>query len=122
MSRYIRTKDGKIYDTEKCAYTWTTPKFIGLGISVTENILIPKSLIERQADSLEEICDVLVVCDPQLLLPFIREKIGGDLYLHPSFEEEFREGKLEAVYGSIWVDGNLMKVAEMNEKGDLELL
>lgn len=152
MKRYLRTKDGRIVDVQKfigeekdtpyyydfkfdqikneedyCVLNWTAVgskensikeqvgKRCQFGVTISSPFI-------AQADTIEELCDVLVVCDPQLPLPFIRGREGGGLYLHPSFEKEFKEGKLEAVYGSIWVGGNLLKAAKMNEKGELELL
>ena len=119
MKRYFRTKDGKIYDTNRYAYVWTTPKYIGLGISVNENILIPKSdLIKEPTDNLDELCDAFVIVEND-----------GQKYTYHSYDGyvlammKCEEEKIEIKsYGSIWVDGNLMKVAKMNEKGEMELL
>ena len=118
MSRYIRTKNGVyelISDLDNKGYN----------VKVENHgtyKLVSKATILAQADTIEELCDELVVCDPQFSLPFTRERAWGSLYLDTSSEEKFKKGKLEAVYGSIWVDGNLIKVAKMNEKGELELL
>lgn len=120
MERYIRTKDGKIYDTERYAYTWSTPEMIGLGISVNESISIPKSLILRHTDTVEGLCDCIVYeCPPK---PGYDEYHRHEVGSVESLEWNRDPKRFASVRGSIWVDGNLMKIAEMNEKGELELL
>ena len=119
MKRYYRTKDGKIYDTDRYAYAWTTPRFIGLGISVNENILIPKSdLVKEPTDDLQKLCDEFVCIKKDGTKAIHTDDFNSLVYwkTHFKFKDECD------FYGSIWVDGNLMKVAQMNEKGGLELL
>jgi len=124
MSRYIRTKDGKIYDTDRYAYHWSTPRFIGLGISINESVLIPKSdLVKEPTDKLPELCDafVTVTKDGQ---KHTYHSYDGCVLAMMKCEEEKIEIKS---YGAIWVTGKdgepiLRSVAKMNEKGELELL
>lgn len=118
MERYIRTKDGKVYDTEKYAYTWTTPKGIGLGISATENILIPKSLIERQADNLEELCDCFV-CVGSWHCVWDKETHKGITL--DGIKLSYSLANFE-IYGAIWTDKGLIYKAKINEKGEFEIL
>ena len=117
MIRYIRTKDGKIYDTEKYAYAWSTPQKIGLNISITESLLIPKSLIEKQADAIEELCDEFVIYD-----------IHKKKWLHftglKSLVAYCDMNGLDKtmIKGAIWTDKGLIYVAKMNDEGNLELI
>lgn len=126
MERYIRTKDGKVYDTERYAYAWSTSKGIGLGISVNESIFIPKSLIEKQADTLPELCDAFVVVTDD------GRKIT--CYSYEAYVLLMMECKEEGIrveaYGAIWTTGEkgepiLKSVAKRKTtegKEDLELL
>lgn len=76
---------------------------------------IPFSRIIKTADTIEELVDEYVrvhktfnnmsmVCDKELAISSSK---------YPKHYD---------VYGSIWVDGELHKVAKVNEKGELELL
>ena len=124
IMRYIRTKDGVFESkaTERGKFIHIPTNDAVAQMHRDNWVWVLEENIVAQADTIEELCDELVVCDPQFSLPFTRERAWGSLYLDTSSEEKFKKGKLEAVYGSIWVDGNLIKVAKMNEKGELELL
>ena len=101
---YIRTKN-RIYkvESEICGKQ---------GYFIGECEVILKDQVIKQADTIEELCDELVVVNntcfntPQLL----GTEIDKDYYKH------------EVVYGAIWTDKGLIYVAKMNDKGELELL
>ena len=109
--KYIRTKDG-IYEV-KCETDITYELN-------TQSMLyrVYKSEVIKQADTIEELCDEFVLgktkchkpCVAKLPLDFLKEcVIAKTLYDL-------------VVYGSIWVNDELRKVAKMNDKGELELL
>ena len=87
--KYIRTNDGKIY-LVKCE-------------CVLQNG-------DRQADTIEELCDEFVV-----------DLNGKKIISALTFERSLDYGGDE-IYGAIWTDKGLIYVAKMNDKGELELL
>lgn len=95
--RYIRTED-KILDTELNDY----------------DVKIISEYIIKEADTIEELCDVFVI---------IR---NGNPYmfngLQKCFLSEFKFEKNDIVYGAIWTGEELIIVAKMNKDGDLELI
>ena len=120
MKRYFRTKDGKIYDTNRYAYVWTTPRFIGLGISATENILVQKSdLIKEPTDNLDELCDCYLEDGENIPTIIARDKCDGLCK-----EKALREGN--TLYACIIKRDekgtHIEPFAKLNEKGEMELL
>lgn len=115
MSKYIRTNDGRIIDTTKERETklcnqraWCPKK----GFVVYENDII------KQADTIEELVDMwvakrYVMDEPCHWVYISKDQMKKDISL---------SNKAYTIYGSIWVDDNLIKVAKMNDKGELELL
>ena len=80
---------------------------------------ITKDMIIAQADTIEKLCDEFVIIGSGKL----------QRYKKPTLEKAIQKkqwlnklGYKAEVYGSIWVDDNLIKVAKINEKGVLELL
>ena len=124
--KYIRTKDGRIYEKSKVfVIKENDVEVVLLGISddfiertrgKTWNC--GTNVILKQADTIEELIDEIVLgetkyhkpCVAKLPLDFLRECVITKTHYEL------------VVYGSIWVDGNLVKVAKMNDKGELELL
>lgn len=114
--RYIRTKDGRIVDTEKeyQELEW-------------EKEARDYALTIAQSDTIEELCDEVVV----------EIKFGSTGYiahLNKPFEElkkflEYLEkckpitkDEILNVYGAIWTDKGLIYVAKINGNGEFELL
>lgn len=108
--KYIRTKEGKIFDFEK--------KFK----DHLENVEIEKKTRSRlkffkqghynvfkQADAIEELCDEFVVEDTQGLH-------------YRTYDFKGLENTGNKICGAIWTDKGLIYVAKMNDKGELELL
>ena len=122
MKRYFRTKDGKIYDTNRYAYVWTTPKGIGLSVCANYDIFILNSLIEKQSDKLTCLCDRYVLHHTDVI--FLNKEHTKYRFenepnnWHDITDTEIRVG----IYGAIWTDKGLIYKAKLNEKGDLELL
>ena len=116
--RYIKTKDGVyelISDLDNKGYNVKVKNY-------GTYHLVPKSTIVAQADTIEELCDEVVVKETWRDRPIVLQAGGcSDLF---ACARGLYLGKstTESIYGSIWVDGNLIKVAQMNSKGEIELL
>ena len=69
---------------------------------------IKKDYIEKQADTIEELCDEFI----GIVGNMHRQLTGTNI----------RSWNDHTVYGAIWTDKGLIYVAKMNDKGELELL
>jgi len=129
--KYIRTKEGKLLKLYKKQErpngeydTW----YKGNEISLLYNH--DHSLIEREADTIEELCDEFV-CeqDHKLMKPYWK-KYNEQGYCEETYQQgilnAFRDKRFNSKdytwLGAIWTDKGLVYVAKMNEKGELELL
>ena len=126
--KYIRTKYGKFYKVVADGKEWVTVE-IKLG-ELSCKSLVKKTNIVNQADSIEELCDEFVAiplfdADVEVAGLPIHVKKGTH---YPVRRESIKKyiGTVKkgtsVLYGMIWIDDNLIKVAKMNEKGELELL
>lgn len=112
--KYIRTKDGRIWEN-----------FCGI-----DEVVVPKEKTLKKSNTVEELCD-------ELVFEWQRSSISHDndvwhLYHEISLKEEvenaltdgYRESKEEVknIYGAIWTEWGLKYVAKMNDKGELCLL
>ena len=123
--KYIRTKNG-IYDKSKIICSAFREEYC----SPNWNEDIEKYLQEKiikEANTIEELRDEYVAIDEESGNYIISiYTLGNKKYVY--INEESGEPLLETfiknktVYGSIWVDGNLIKVAKVNDEGELELL
>lgn len=108
--KYIRTKDGKIFDyaiCEKIIINGTKWLFISKDGNYN---LVPNQII-KQADTIEELCDEFVY--------FIN---GMPFVAHKGEKHYVAQGIPVVIFGAIWTDKGLIFVAKMNDKGELELL
>lgn len=122
--KYIRTKDG-IVNVIKTA--GMNEKYVFEHKDLFEEEC---SKIEwykhsiKQADSIEELIDELVIHNP-----------SNDGYFYPKYFvyqnkwetmlkpiSDYQKSKGIEIYGAIWTDKGLIFVAKMNEKGKLKLL
>lgn len=119
--KYIRTKDG-IYDISN----WKETDIYFEG----ENGFITKKRIIKQADTIEELCDELIIKNPNNDGEFYRkvfvyqgawENILNEKHAKHCTNRDIYEHDVE-IFGAIWTDKGLIYVAKMNEKGELELL
>ena len=125
--KFIRTKDGRIIDTTKyervektivngeetaIAYMYHSAS----GTNWVIEYLIRPCDILKQADTIEELCDELVMVGCYKLPPFC---VPHDTTLDEIWGNYDKEA---TCYGAIWTDKGLIYVAKMNEKGELELL
>ena len=106
--RYIRTKE-----TDCCIIDTIKYKEI-----TGEDCFIPKNEIVDKADTIEELCDEFVIAYENGA-----RIVYGDLeWAKVKVMANSKIGIKSIIYGSIWTDKGLIYVAEMNDKGELELL
>ena len=105
--KYIRTKDGRIFENKLTMYVCPEALEELSKCEVGEEIEILK-----QADTIEELCDEFVVI-----------KKNGDKIITCNYRniQVYIERKFE-IYGAIWTNKGLIYVAKMNNEGELELL
>ena len=131
--KYIRTNNDKIYDLKAYSgwevdedgnyHIWHHPKY-----SCVYYIDIEAEDVIKQADTIEELCDEIVIHNPNNdgeFFPkyFVYQNRREDLLnkKHADFCKKYYKLKVE-IYGAIWTDKGLIYVAKMNDKGELELL
>lgn len=125
MKRYVRTSDGRILDFNRIklyAESYSFNNQSETHLSIEWDVIREEIDIVKQADTIEELCDEIVIhyANGYHLITINNGEV--------TFKDDFDYGfKLKFVleneiYGEIWVDGELRKVAKMNEKGELELL
>lgn len=114
--RYIRTKNGIIFDMERIrASCNVTKRFIDFNSG-------GRYEIAKQADTIEELCDAYIITSKQ---GHVYDTFGDYGYgLKRVLPEAREESPYEDwdLYGCIIVDGIISQVAKMNDKGELELL
>ena len=146
MSKYIRTKDGRIYDLEskeissieyidknraineykvECAF-YTIYYYNGLKGHYLEcdnkggyscDFIEEKDIL-KQADAIEELCDEFVSTYKAWEYPIITKVKQANIFY---IKECAKRGE-QVIYGAIWTDKGLIYVAKMNEKGELVLI
>jgi len=104
--KYIRTKD---IDT--------------LIVDINQKDFIKEEYIVKEADTIEELCDELVIiCNKAFTKPMLYDlkdlnMLKKDVwYSFNSYNWEYQ------VYGAIWTDKGLTYVAKLNKKGEWELI
>lgn len=100
---YIRTKDGRIVDTEN-AYE---------PLQWAEQAR-DYALTEREANTIEELCDRFVVIDKET-------KKVMNIVAFWEYAKLWVSWKYN-IYGAIWTDKGLIYVAKMNSDGKLVLI
>ena len=118
--KYIRTKD-EIFDETEHRHTIKNGKVSIMGVFYEF----------KQADTIEELCDELVVkyknekkpryIDMTELLKTCKN-IGVAFRKHINWLFDNYKDQLEICNGAIWTDKGLIYKAKMNDKGELELL
>lgn len=106
--KYIRTKDGKVYEENKLYFEPLIEEYISI-----KNPHTRVGEIDFEADTIEELCDEFIAMPKQLAEGHIPITFEG--------AQKFAKNGM-VVYGAIWTDKGLIYVAKMNEKGELELL
>lgn len=112
MNKYIRTKDGKIYQVYDKVFDYKGDKRYQL---INSRFEISLSDVVKEADTIEELCDGYVVEDKyNPAVWFIMEA--------QEFINEKEHLKNWSYKAFIKTDKGLIYVAKMNEEGKLELL
>ena len=108
--KYIRTKDG-IYEVVNEVLLCGTKFYV---IEAQDHIFRVRADKVKEANSIEELCDVFVA---------VRKNASGT---YSVFFIEFEDWKTWIsgydIYGAIWTAKGLIYVAKMNESGVLELI
>ena len=107
MSKFIRTKDGRIIDTEK--------EYQPLQWAEQAR---DYALTIAEADTIEELCDMTIVVDDERPNNIFELAYGIDKEIINKYKDI--DGVI--VYTAIWTDKGLIYVAKLNEKGELELI
>lgn len=126
--KYIRTKDGiyeLMFPNEEQQMSFDH-KTIEPAYYTTKNDWVAKKDVIKYADTVEELIDELVVVEPNnedCPRPYVLDcfYLCGYNSWFEREKEHIKNGTI-VVYGSIWVNDELRKVAKMNDKGELELL
>jgi len=116
--KYIRTKEGKIFDASNFVvkreiyengslkfYEFWTTRFIDKQV-----VYLGANEILKQADTIKELCDEFVRVSKS-----VYDFLVSDDMPTKKFDDT-------EIYGAIWTDKGLIYVAKMNEEGELELL
>ena len=119
--KYIVTKDGRVVDVslmQECETDDDNGKRIFDGYEDRDGTYYPVENIIKQADTIEELFDVFVGVDK-----------NGEHYTNSGsvndlihMTHDILHVTLTTIYGEIWVNDELHKVAKMNERGDWKLL
>ena len=80
-----------------------------------------KEHIIKQADTIEELCDTIVIVWKDHL-PTIWNDTTHFKDLLSMYSSYQRKHKIVVIYGAIWTDKGLIYVAKMNDKGELCLI
>ena len=121
--KYVRTKDGRIIEIPNKHKEIVYDEGILISIEKIINGVkgqeIVSGIIERKADTIEELCDEFVMVGDS------GEKVHKKSLIE--LELNWKDYILESnesyeIYGAIRTDKGLIYVAKMNDKGELELL
>ena len=140
--KYIRTKDGRIIDLKN----WSSVETICVNVETDEakkDICYQRTWFEqhgdtceykteyishnsqalKEADTIEELCDELVLKDLDTEMCFTMSAVHiQDIRDNWKNLMDNDYLKSHTIYGAIWTDKGLIYVAKMNEKGELKLL
>ena len=105
--KYIRTKDGRVLESE------INDNRKSLGYEPIPFI--------NQADTIEDVCDEFV-CDHNNGIRVIQFKEHKPQFPFCEDTIDYLKRNNQTFYGAIWTDKGLIYVAKMNDKGELELL
>ena len=117
--RYIRTKDGEIFDTEVNGAWEKNDGTIGIP-TINGIVVIPKEFIIKQADTIEELCDKFVIVYQ------LKDRVGHtDIGTFPYAKEFLNVAKAERLkrelFGGVWTKKGFTYVARLNDNNELDL-
>ena len=112
--KYIRTKDGRIFDVSEICIPY---QIVDGWIDFNSQ---GRFEIAKETDTIEELCDKFVWIDNEYRRGFI---CNIEFVKNCTKSHEGRlYGDSKFIFGAIWTDKGLIYVAKMNGKGELELL
>ena len=116
--KYIRTKDAIFEVTSKAGNIYCATN------QNNEFVLVNGRVVEKEADTIEELCDMCIVWFKDDKYPMFDDVNGINRYKElKQFGGNIRTNvKYDAIYLAIWTDKGLIYVAKINDKGELELL
>ena len=112
--KYIRTEDGIYEDAGTDALGLRCVRYKGNKIALSQD----DDKIVKEADTIEELCDMFVVVDNERHIPLSNVEDTNEEWL----KRVFHVSNNYVVYGAIWTEKGLIYVAKMNDKGELEVL
>lgn len=118
--KYIRTKD-EILESNGLIQSNSTIEENAI-LVCGGHFAIPMSLIIKQADTIEELCDQFVMftnCSKRKIRVC---QTMRSISLYFKRDKRWNGNMVDKVYGAIWTEWGLKYVAKMNNEGDLELL
>ena len=129
--KYIRTKDGHIFEIEKDLGKYGKSKAVVICDFDGNFIDVEKqNMILNQADTIEELCDEFVLRykndkneylnDRASIIGFEISKEELDRHDYHIMEQGIKY--YAELWCAIWTDKGLIYVAKMNEKGEMELI
>lgn len=128
--KYVRTKDGRIIKIpnkhKEIVYDGNVIISVEKIINGVRGETIVSGIVDREADTIEELCDAFVAMCDEYKAPFIWNNNNDNDFKKVKQFYEYWGNKnrkhLRFLYGAIWTDQGLSYVAQMNEEGELELL
>ena len=125
--KYVRTKDGEIFDITD----WKESQFFYQAPKSLNYIFIDKLHIIDQSDNISDLCDEFAAI-PLHDCAWSVDGISGTIKKGKHYKvrreelDQYKDtisAKTSELYAYIWGDnGDIIKVAKMNGKGELELL
>ena len=121
MSKYIRTKDGRLFEVLKSDGETVCVKDYDYDNDDWYTRTI-KSRDVRQADAIEKLCDEFVVLEYGIESGVLYSR-SQYIILEDAIASQTATHKCSyEIYGAVWTDKGLIYRAKMNEEGELELL
>lgn len=116
--KYVRTKDGRIIEIpnkhKEIVYDGNVIISLEKIINGVRGEAIVNGIVDKKADTIEELCDEFVVCFDSKTKPV---RVDNSMFLAKHYA-----GKSGHIMCAIWTDKGLIYVAKMNYKGEFELL
>ena len=116
---YLRHKNGESFEDIAKDYglsPWTIRNYYNTARNHVkfrgQRLLENTGKVIKEADTIEELCDEIIVMDEKGRYFFVSDKGAKDHEMYKKFY----------VYGAIWTGKGLIYVAKMNDNGEVELL
>ena len=125
MSKYIRTTQGIFEYKDNMSIENAVYYCFGKFEKTDKKHLFRKKqdcgAVVKQADTIEELCDEIIIRHLTSSKPHIADDFQKEQLLKDR-QRAFTECGVEEVKFAIWIGMDLIYVAKMNDKGELELI